>query len=194
MSKRTAAFSLIELLLVVAIVAVLVAMAVPVYSSYVRQASFSSAKTALFSILDKTKAYYAAHGEFASAEDLGYDDGGSGSTVVDPQTAVHADISFLDISRTYFAVGCSANMGMIYSIMPYSVVDGRDLLTVFYTYDLNGALKMECLDILLDAGAAYPSGNPVLNPGITCPSSNQNEQLVTNSSGYFSALAAQLCP
>ncbi len=70
------AFTLIELMIVVIIVAILAAAAVPIYNSFTSRAYGTEVQTALSTLRTAQRTYRAAHGEYASSisdlEDEGY--------------------------------------------------------------------------------------------------------------------------
>jgi|GEM_PF-1052518 len=68
MMKRTG-FSLIELMVVVAIIAILVAVAIPAYGRYIDDAAKSEANTNLVDIAAKQRAFFSAWNTFITAKD-----------------------------------------------------------------------------------------------------------------------------
>ena len=78
MRNRQSGFTLIELMIVVAIVGVLAAVAVPAYSDYTVRAQVSEAIAAVSPIKASVADYYYANGELpSSGEEAGLDTGGS---------------------------------------------------------------------------------------------------------------------
>ena len=71
--RRKGGFTMIELMMVVIIVAILAAVAVPLYRANVRRAYASEAVATLGAIRSAERTYYAEHGEYLSvaAGDLG---------------------------------------------------------------------------------------------------------------------------
>lgn len=69
------AFSLIELMVVIAIVAVLSAVAVPAYKDYALNAKVAQFAVPLQSIVGKAKVFYNTKGYFPSLTELGYTSG-----------------------------------------------------------------------------------------------------------------------
>lgn len=59
-------FTLIEMMVVVAIVAILAAIGIPMYQKYMDEAKTAEAVTAMGQIADATKAYYDTHGQYPS--------------------------------------------------------------------------------------------------------------------------------
>ena len=75
-------FSLIELMVVIAIVGLLAAVAVPSYSNYINKTKASSFVPIIDSLMTKTIEYSQAHGHFGNAYELGLS-ATSGSTIDD---------------------------------------------------------------------------------------------------------------
>ena len=76
--KRTRGFTLIELMIAVVVVAILTAIALPQYSSYVLRARRADAKTALLELAARQERFFAVNNAYTSnAANLGY---GAGAT------------------------------------------------------------------------------------------------------------------
>ena len=72
-SRRFAGFTLIELMVTVAIVGVLVAIAVPTYLDKVRKSRRTQAKTALLDLAGREERFYSTSNTYSSTpSDLGY--------------------------------------------------------------------------------------------------------------------------
>ena len=67
--KKRAGFTLVELMIVVIIVGVLAAAAVPIYTGYVRRARVSEAKASIGTIRASEEVYFAEHSEYLSITD-----------------------------------------------------------------------------------------------------------------------------
>lgn len=87
MFKKNAGFSLIELMIVIAIIAFLTMIAVPNYSKYVAKAKRAEAYIQLASLYAAQKAYWAEHGRYSTQlsghggigwQPDGYNGGGAG--------------------------------------------------------------------------------------------------------------------
>lgn len=66
------AFSLVEILIVIAIAGILAAIAVPAYQSYLVRAKLSAVTTVLDAQINKAKVYYDAHDVFPNVQQLGF--------------------------------------------------------------------------------------------------------------------------
>jgi type IV pilus assembly protein PilE len=76
---RTHGFTLIELMVVVVIAAVLLAIAIPTYTSQIRKSRRTDAKTALLDLAGREERYFAINNAYtATATSLGYSGFGSG--------------------------------------------------------------------------------------------------------------------
>src|SRR5262245_24485112 len=71
MGKRSG-FSLIELMVALAIIAILAAIAVPSYRQYVIRSHRRAAQTSLMDIASRQQQYFLANRAYASPSDLGY--------------------------------------------------------------------------------------------------------------------------
>ncbi|MHA6847696.1 type IV pilin protein [Ralstonia syzygii] len=72
-SRRSAGFTLVELMITLAIVAILVAIAYPSYSNYIMKSHRADAKTALLDLASRQERYFALQNNYASTPSaLGY--------------------------------------------------------------------------------------------------------------------------
>ncbi|MCF7808063.1 MAG: prepilin-type N-terminal cleavage/methylation domain-containing protein [Candidatus Marinimicrobia bacterium] len=67
--KKNSGFSLVELMIVIVIIGVLAAVAVPIYSNNVMKAKMSEADASLGSIRTQLRLYYGENGEYPTATD-----------------------------------------------------------------------------------------------------------------------------
>jgi len=67
--KDKAGFSLVELMIVIVIIGVLAAVAVPIYNNNVTKARMSEADAALGSIRTQLRVYYGENGEYPTADE-----------------------------------------------------------------------------------------------------------------------------
>ncbi|MBT4252050.1 MAG: prepilin-type N-terminal cleavage/methylation domain-containing protein [Candidatus Marinimicrobia bacterium] len=111
--KRNSGFSLVELMIVIVIIGVLAAVAVPIYSNNVMKAKMSEADAALGSIITQLRVYYGENGQYPSP----YTDVAVvGAAWNDINTGELAGKYFGDAQYTYtsaavdsFTITCAAN-------------------------------------------------------------------------------------
>lgn len=72
--KRSSGFTLIELMIVVAVIGILSAIAVPAYSEYVKKGKRSDAKAALLKAQIAQEKYRANHTQYGTIDDIGISD------------------------------------------------------------------------------------------------------------------------
>jgi type IV pilus assembly protein PilE len=71
--RRTAGFTLIELMITVSIVAILAAIAIPSYNAYIRKSRRTDAKSALLDMASLEERYFSSNNAYSSSpSDLGY--------------------------------------------------------------------------------------------------------------------------
>jgi type IV pilus assembly protein PilE len=87
-TRKPGGFTLIELMIAVAIVAILMAIAIPNYQNQVRKSRRTSAKTALLDVAGREEKYYATNNNYpASLSSVGYTNvDGSGALQVPNNT------------------------------------------------------------------------------------------------------------
>ena len=123
--KRNSGFSLVELMIVIVIIGVLAAVAVPIYNNNVTKARMSEADAALGSIRTQLRVYYGENGEYPTADE-------------DVVGASWNDIKAGELTGTYFAD----------SSYTYLSADG---VSYTLTCDANGVLNSN--RVLNQAGA-----------------------------------------
>jgi type IV pilus assembly protein PilE len=81
---RSAGFSLIELMIAVAIAAILLAITIPGFNSYVRQSRRNDARSALLDIAGREERYFNTNGNTytVNLSNLGYNAGGASTVTV----------------------------------------------------------------------------------------------------------------
>lgn len=78
--KKNSGFSLVELMIVIVIIGVLAAVAVPIYSNNVMKAKMSEADAALGSIRTQLRIYYGENGEYPTLTSGSYVMDGNGTS------------------------------------------------------------------------------------------------------------------
>ncbi len=79
---RQAGFTLVELAIVMVVAAILTAIAIPMYSSQIRESRRTDARSALLDLAGREERYYATNNAYTNiAADLGYSGWGSGYTI-----------------------------------------------------------------------------------------------------------------
>ncbi|NQV14289.1 prepilin-type N-terminal cleavage/methylation domain-containing protein [bacterium] len=90
--RKNSGFSLVELMIVIVIIGVLAAVAVPIYNNNVTKAKMSEADAALGSIRTQLRVYYGENGDYPTVSPAGYVIG-----------ATWNDIKAGEITGTYFS-------------------------------------------------------------------------------------------
>jgi len=106
--RRIAGFSLIELMVVVAIVAILVAIAVPAYTRYGFRARRPDGQKLLLAIANAEERYYALHNAYGDLQVIGF------STT----TTATSDATYYKATVTASAVGAFANQAYVATAVP----------------------------------------------------------------------------
>lgn len=150
MPRRRNGFTLIEVMITVAIVAILGSIAVPSYQSYVRRSQLSEAMTQLSDLRVKLEQYYQDNHRYGSAACV---DGYAAAT--QPKWAV------LPRYSKYFYLTCTlTNSGQGYLL---GAQGSAGKLTAGYTYTVNDAgdrrtLKFASKAVSLDCWATRSAG------------------------------------
>jgi len=84
-NKYQNGFSLVELLIVVAIVAILASIAYPSYQNHVTRTRYADAKVMLLEIMNQQRKYFTNNNAYTTnlITDLGYEDAGSGAVLTE---------------------------------------------------------------------------------------------------------------
>lgn len=112
-------FTLIELMIVVAIIGILAAIAIPAYQDYTARAQASEAVTLLSGLKTPIAEYYASEGSVPSLDDLG--------SVVEAGKYVDTitvDTSAATYTAPFKASGVSAKLASKDIVMTYTTSDG----------------------------------------------------------------------
>jgi type II secretion system protein G len=96
--KRSEGFTLLELLIVVVIIGVLAAIAIPAYNSYINTAKITMAQGALDSIRKTLESYHIDYQDYPDSIDFNTGKDGLGRTVFEPQfvNQLNSDLSSID--------------------------------------------------------------------------------------------------
>lgn len=145
--KSKKAFSLIELMVVIAIVSVLAAVAAPAYLSYILRAKVAAALQYTNVQLNESMNYYHQNGVFATVKDLGLPVGGDVNEIATPYPTKYV-ASF--VSNTAVGSGCpSANY--VTTISNYGSGDVADgsatsgfVYIIDFLIDVNGIMTKRC--------------------------------------------------
>lgn len=110
-TKKQAGFTLIELMIVVAIVGILAAVAIPAYQDYIKRSKVSELAATLAACKTSVAETYASNGNnfasIASADDAGCND--SGSQYVEPGLTVAGDPSVITVQARAIGTGVDGN-------------------------------------------------------------------------------------
>ncbi len=96
--KRKSGFSLVELMIVIVIIGVLAAVAVPIYTNNVIKAKMSEADASLGSLRTQLRVYYGENGEYPTVSPADYAIGASWNDI---RTGELTGKYFTDSSYTY---------------------------------------------------------------------------------------------
>ena len=96
--RRSKGFTLLELLIVVVIIGILAAIAIPAYNSYLDTAKITLAQGALDTIRKTLESYHIDYQEYPDSIDFNTGQDGLGRTVFEPQIVnqINGDLSSID--------------------------------------------------------------------------------------------------
>lgn len=154
--SRSNGFSLIELMVVIAIVSVLAAIALPSYNLYVIRAKTVAITKVIDNIVDQSIVYSQVNGHFPNAYDLGLSSTPGYDLVDNPAQFLPASyvpgggyiFGFYDNSASAgFTTPCGSSLVLQLSVDPYALgmqgvtAPGLGLLSfLVYIYNINGIL------------------------------------------------------
>lgn len=128
MNKTCTGFTLIELMIVIAIIAILAAITYPAYSNYIQQSRRTIAKSALMDLASREARYYSTNNVFADVVNLGY------STINIINTINTVPIA--DTNNYYYNMSVSFSGG-IYTASAVPVAGTTQATDACYEYTLN---------------------------------------------------------
>lgn len=125
--KKQKGFTLIELMIVVAIIGVLSAVAIPAYKDYVKKSEVASAVATMKSLITPAELYYQENGDITTSTNLGDLGISSGSTSLGTLApkAGQIELSLTNISGAKITITRDANAGWICD----ATGDAADLVT-----------------------------------------------------------------
>jgi type IV pilus assembly protein PilA len=137
MQKVQKGFTLIELMIVIAIVGILAAIALPAYQDYTVRAKMSEPMAYLAEAKTTLSEYYATRGEFPTAAQAGLN--------TNPDTEIVASIKYNDSDDGIVAVTLKANVipgetgsGVGFSLSPITVTGSRSVQWICGSVDSAG--------------------------------------------------------
>ncbi len=200
MSKSLSGFSLIELMVVIAIVALLAAVATPSYMRYISNAKYASAYAASSSFFDRVKEYYSQNGIYpTSVADFGYTPQSGIPTDTQMPTSVSEFVippyvMLFSLAPFYPAApGSCANFAVQTYISnvdtPFVAVSDGVLQVNNWVFEVSGVLRTICTYNYIE------NGTYVLNPNISLEGCLEESN--PSSSAIISAKVSEinaLCP
>jgi prepilin-type N-terminal cleavage/methylation domain-containing protein len=127
--KKNSGFSLVELMIVIVIIGVLAAVAVPIYSNNVMKAKMSEADASLGSIRTQLRVYYGENGNYPTLT--------SGTYVIGGKGTWH-DINVGELTGKYFT---DSSYTIVSDATTYTITcDKGDILTSNRTLNQTGTL------------------------------------------------------
>ncbi len=189
------AFSLIELMVVIAIVALLSVVAVPAYNQYVTKAKISSAIGVISSAITKSKENYNIDGEFGQAASTGFAADGSDPTLTDYTSGKLTDtLAYLIVTRSTPTPGICNFQTINAYITNFGEGDaflnppGDAIVAQYSLIDVNGTVIIRC-------SSAYSVGADISDPQNPSGGTQIGGEIISNcpnvqdDPGYFAETA-----
>ncbi len=113
--RKQKGFTLIELMIVVAIIGVLSAVAIPAYKDYVKKSEVASAVATMKSLITPAELYYQENGDITTSTnlaDLGISSGSTTLGTLSPKAA-QIELALTNISGAKITITRNANSGWI---------------------------------------------------------------------------------
>lgn len=144
--KHTRGFTLMELMIVVAVIGILAAIALPIYSSSVVKSRRSSAQSALLDLSSREERYFAANNAYtADLAALGYGVTSGATSMPAPDSKSH----YYDVMAPTMTSTNGTNSGYTLKAVP-ATSQVKDLTCYTFTYNNFGV-----------RGNVDPSGGPL---------------------------------
>lgn len=185
--KNTLSFSLIELMVVIAIIAVLAAVSVPAYQNYIISSRLSAAANIVDSLANQSIEFSSIHGRFAQAHDLGLSVNPSAYADLSiAQALIPASISIAFNDTSYYDAGLSdcGAIGYVDVFLNPQLMgfdSSINLLEVLsYFYNINGVIIQHNW---FQYTTAANSGIDVVIPGWT-----NMHQTINNDWTYYNSI------
>ncbi len=115
--KRNSGFSLVELMIVIVIIGVLAAVAVPIYNNNVTKAKMSEADATLGSIRTQLRVYYGENGDYPTVASGGYVIGADWNDIKSGEMTgkYFSDSSFtIESTSTAYIITCNKEEALNY--------------------------------------------------------------------------------
>jgi prepilin-type N-terminal cleavage/methylation domain-containing protein len=182
--RDSKAFSLIELLVVVAIVGLLAAIALPTYKQYATRVKLEKAVLAMDDIFDKQKQYWATKGNFPGPAELAkmYGTTASGNNFVgriNPYISNVYTYAGGSGSPCYSTAATSLALDMTALGIDPSIATSGNINC--YIFNVSGVLHQACNYALQESGGNYATGNYIPQwygcKDVTCSNPNTYYQV-----------------
>lgn len=139
------AFSLIELMVVIAIVGILSAVAVPSYKNYIERVELSNLMNSLNVVRDKMKQYYSLNGSWPTPDEIGYSTNVGTGVFTQASTEINSNLGLVTIQ--YDTTSCGKFVAHIFFNTTLEI-DGASFTGLRYHTgeDANGFFRTACAE------------------------------------------------